>query len=142
MSYLFEIVIIILLIGINGFFALSEFAIVSSRKSRLRKRAEDGNTRAAIALELAENPTPFLSTIQIGITLVGICAGAFGGATIARGLAASLRDVPALAPYSDVISITLVVLVITYLTLIFGELVPKRIALDNAERIAASRRRR
>jgi putative hemolysin len=136
MSYLFEIVIIIVLILINGFLALSEFAIVSARKRRLRQRAKEGNERAAVALELAENPTPFLSTIQIGITLVGILAGAFGGATIARGLAVYFQKFPALVAYSDIMSIGLVVLVITYLTLIFGELVPKRLALDNAERIA------
>lgn len=136
MSYLLEIVIIIILIMINGFFALSEFAIVSARKIRLRQKAKEGDTRAGVALELAENPTPFLSTIQIGITLVGILAGAFGGATLARGLMAYLQEIPALAPYSEIISISLVVIVITYLTLIFGELVPKRLALDNAESIA------
>ncbi len=138
MSYLFEIVIILVLIALNGIFALSEFAIVSAKKTRLQQRAEGGDTRAATALGLANEPTPFLSTVQIGITVVGIFAGAFGGATIAKGIAPYFTEFPVLAPYSEVLSITLVVLVITYLTLIFGELVPKRIALNNAEDIAST----
>ena len=138
MSYLFEIVIILILIVINGIFAMAEFAIVSVKKIRLQQRADQGDTRAAAALELANEPTRFLSTIQIGITLVGIFAGAFGGATVAKGVAVYLKDFPALAPYSDILGITLVVLVITYLTLIFGELVPKRLALNNAESIASA----
>jgi putative hemolysin len=117
---------------------MSEFALVSAKKTRLRQRAEEGDMQAATALKLANEPTPFLSTVQIGITLVGIFAGAFGGATIAEEFAAYLRNFPALAPYSDLLSITLVVLVITYLTLIFGELVPKGIALNNAESIASN----
>lgn len=138
MSYIFEIIIILVLIALNGIFAMSEFALVSARKSRLQQQVEGGDARAAVALELANTPTPFLSTIQIGITLVGICAGAFGGATIAEGLSTYLKNIPTLAPYSDIISITLVVVVITYLTLIFGELVPKRLALNNAESIAST----
>jgi putative hemolysin len=138
MSYLIEIAIIIILIILNGILALSEFAIISAKKTRLQQRAEEGDTRAAAALGLANEPTSFLSTIQIGITLVGIFAGAYGGAIVAEGLALYFTEFPALAPYSEVLSITLVVLVITYLTLIFGELVPKRIALNNAENIAAS----
>lgn len=137
MSYFFEIIIVLVLIVLNGIFALSEFALVSAKKTRLRQRAEEGDTRAATALKLANDPTPFLSTIQIGITLVGIFAGAFGGATIAEELASYLQEIPALVPYSDALSIALVVLVITYLTLIFGELVPKRLALNNAEAIAS-----
>lgn len=137
MSYFFEIIIVLVLIVINGIFALSEFALVSAKKTRLRQRAEEGDERAASALKLANDPTSFLSTIQIGITLVGIFVGAFGGATIAEELASYLQEIPALAPYNDVLSITLVVLVITYLTLIFGELVPKRLALYNAETIAS-----
>ncbi len=137
MSYFFEIIIVLVLIVLNGVFALSEFALVSAKKTRLRQRAEEGDTRADTALKLANEPTPFLSTIQIGITLVGIFAGAFGGATIAEELASYLQEIPALAPYSDALSIALVVLVITYLTLIFGELVPKRLALNNAEAIAS-----
>lgn len=138
MSYFTEIAIVLVLIALNGLFSMSEFALVSARKTRLKQRAEKGDTRADVALKLANEPTPFLSTIQIGITLVGIFAGAFGGATIARGLAAYFEEIPALAPYSGGLSITLVVVVITYLTLIFGELVPKRLALGNAESIASA----
>lgn len=138
MSYLLEIVIVLILIALNGLFSMSEFALISAKKTRLKQRVEEGDTRAAVALKLANEPTPFLSTIQIGITLVGIFAGVFGGATIAKGLAAYLEKFPDLAPYSGALSITLVVLVITYLTLIFGELVPKRLALSNAESIASA----
>lgn len=138
MAYLLEIAIVLVLIALNGIFSMSEFALVSAKKTRLKQREDEGDTRAAVALKLANEPTPFLSTIQIGITLVGIFAGAFGGATIAEGLAAYLGKFPALSLYSDAISITLVVLLITYMTLIFGELVPKRLALNNAESIASS----
>jgi putative hemolysin len=137
MSYLFEIAIILILIMLNGILAMTEFAIVSAKKTRLQQRADRGDIRAAAALELSNEPTAFLSTIQIGITLVGIFAGAFGGATVAEGLSLYLKEFPALAPYSDLLSILFVVLVITYLTLIFGELVPKRLALNNAENIAS-----
>ena len=108
MSYLIEILIIIILIVLNGIFAMSEFAIVSARKVRLRQRAESGDTRAATALELANEPTTFLSTIQIGITLVGIFAGAYGGVTIAKKLATSFTSFPSLAPYAEILSVTLV----------------------------------
>jgi putative hemolysin len=138
MSYLFEIVIILILIVINGIFAMAEFAIVSVKKTRLQQRADQGDTRAAAALEIVNEPTQFLSTVQIGITLVGIFAGAFGGATVARELAVYFKEFPSMAPYSDLLSIVIVVLVITYLTLIFGELVPKRLALNNAENIASA----
>ncbi|HZK31070.1 MAG TPA: hemolysin family protein [Methanoregula sp.] len=138
MSYLLEIVIILILIVINGIFAMAEFAIVSVKKTRLQQRADAGDTGAVAALEIVNEPTQFLSTVQIGITLVGIFAGAFGGATVARELAVYFTEFPALAPYSDLLSIVIVVLVITYLTLIFGELVPKRLALNNAENIASA----
>jgi putative hemolysin len=137
MDYFFEIAIVLVLIVLNGIFSMSEFALVSARKIRLRKRAENGDKGAAVALKLANEPTSFLSIIQIGITLVGIFAGAFGGATIAGGLAAYFREFPVLARYSNALSITLVVLLITYLTLIFGELVPKRLALNTSESIAS-----
>jgi putative hemolysin len=138
MLYLFEIVIILVLIVLNGIFAMAEFALVSAKKSRLRQRADAGDPGASAAVALMDEPTSFLSTVQIGITLVGIFAGAFGGATVAAGLGDYLGQFPVLAPYGDILGITLVVLVITYLTLIFGELVPKRIALTNAEAIAAA----
>ena len=138
MSYLFEIIIILVLILLNGILAMAEFAVVSAKKTRLQQRADSGDKRAAVALELANEPTHFLSTIQIGITLVGIFAGAFGGATIAEELSLYLKEFPALAPYSDILAITFFVVLITYLTLIFGELVPKHLALNNAENIASS----
>jgi putative hemolysin len=137
MSYLVEIVIILVLIIINGIFAMAEFAMVSAKKTRLQQRADEGDAQAAAALEIANEPTRFLSTIQIGITLIGILAGAFGGTTVAKGIAAYLTEIALFAPYSDIIAITLVVIVITYLTLIFGELVPKHLALNNAENIAS-----
>lgn len=138
MSYLIDIIIILVLIIINGLFAMAEFAIVSARKTRLRQWADGGDTRAAAAITLAEEPTPFLSTVQIGITLVGIFAGAFGGATVAAGLAGYFRGFLPIAPYGDILGIALVVVAITYLTLIFGELIPKRIALTHADAIAVA----
>jgi putative hemolysin len=135
-SIIFEGLVVVLLIFINGIFAMSEIAVVSSRKTRLQQWAEEGNARARAALELANNPNQFLATIQIGITLVGILAGAFGGATIARELAVMLSDITWLQPYGHPLSLVLVVLGITYLSLIVGELVPKRLALNNPERLA------
>lgn len=122
MSYLLEIVILLVLIALNGIFSMSEFALVSSKKTCLRQRAEDGDTRAAVALKLSNDPTPFLSTVQIGIALIGIFAGAFGGATISEEFTAYLGKFPALSPYSNAISITLEVLLITYMTLILENL--------------------
>ncbi|HXH10628.1 MAG TPA: hemolysin family protein [Alphaproteobacteria bacterium] len=137
-SVTFEMVIIFLLIIANGVFAMSEIAVVSARRARLQQWANTGDTRARAALELANAPNQFLSTIQVGITLIGILAGAFGGATIARELEAELLEIPFLAPYSHAISLGIVVLSITYASLIVGELVPKRLALNNPERIAAA----
>jgi len=132
-----EILFLLLLILLNGVFAMAEIAIVSARKARLQQAAEEGDAGAQAALELANAPGRFLSTVQIGITLVGIFAGAFGGATLAEQLAAGLEKSPLLRPYSDLLSVGLVVLAITYLTLVLGELAPKRIGLANAERVAA-----
>jgi putative hemolysin len=137
-SMSFEVLVVFLLIIINGIFAMSEIAVVSARKTRLQQWAEEGNAKARAALELANNPNQFLATIQIGITLVGILAGAFGGATIAEELAAILNNISWLAPYSEPLSLALVVLVITYLSLVVGELVPKRLALNNPERLATA----
>jgi putative hemolysin len=131
-----EISIIILLIIINGLLALSELAIVSSRKTRLEQWAKEGNSRAAKALELASSPDSFLSTIQIGITFIGILAGAFGGATVAESITGYIALLPALSQYSEAIGVTIVVVCITYFSLVIGELVPKRIALNNPERLA------
>ena len=131
-----EIGIIFLLLIANGAFAMAEIAVVSSKKARLRRLADQGNARARIALELAEAPNRFLSTVQIGITLVGIFAGAFGGATIATELAKWIGQASSLAPYADKIGFGIVVLVITYFSLVMGELVPKRVGLSNPEGIA------
>jgi len=131
-----EIVIVLLLIVANGLFALSEAAVVASRKARLQQRAQEGDSNAQIALALAEDPSRFLSTVQIGITLIGIFAGAFGGATLATGVAHYIALLPGIGVYADTISLSLVVILITYLSLIVGELAPKRIALQNPERIA------
>lgn len=133
-----EILIVLLLIILNGIFAMAELAIISARKHALQQKAADGDQNAQRALDLAENPNRFLSTVQIGITLVGIFAGAFGGATIAEGLSRYLKTLPLIAPYSDGLALTIVVFIITYLSLVIGELVPKRIALSNPDRIARS----
>jgi len=131
-----EILIILILITLNGIFALSEIAIITSRKIKLQKLSKSGDKNADIAIELAESPNQFLSTIQIGITLIGILAGAFGGATIAQSISNNIRTVSSLQPYSEILGFLIVVLIITYLSLVIGELVPKRIALNNPERIA------
>lgn len=133
-----EIVLILLLILANGIFAMTEIAIVSSRKVRLERMADQGSRGARAALDLANEPTQLLSTIQIGITLIGIFTGAFGGATLAEGLEGYLKDVPVLAPYSGALSLGIVVSIITYLSLIVGELTPKKIALNNPESIATA----
>ena len=133
----FEILVILLLILLNGVFAMSELAVVSSRKVRLRQMAESGSAGAKTALRLIDDPGRFLSTIQIGITLVGIVAGAYGGARVAGPIGDHLEAIPALAGRGNAIAVTVVVAVITYLSLIVGELVPKRIALRNPERVAA-----
>lgn len=131
-----ELLIIFILILGNGLFAMTEIAIISSRKARLQQEVEKGNRRARVALHLANNPGRFLSTVQIGITLIGILAGAFGGLTIAKAISNALSEHPLLGPYSHLIGLAVVVAGITYATLIFGELVPKRIALNYPERIA------
>lgn len=128
--------IILLLLGANGVFAMTEIAVVSARKARLRHLAETGSLRARCALDLAESPNRFLSTVQIGITLVGILAGAFGGATIADELAAALHKVPLLAGYEQTLSLAVVVMGITFLSLVIGELAPKRMGLAHPESIA------
>lgn len=132
-----EIVLIFLMIIANGVFAMSEIALVSARKVRLEELARRGSRRAASALRLAQNPDRFLSTVQIGITLIGVLAGAFGGATIAEELAVLFT--PALGPrYSEYAGIGIVVVSITYLSLILGELVPKKIGMGHPERISAT----
>jgi len=132
----FEIVAIFLLLAANGIFAMSEIAVVTARKSRLQELAGQGIARARAALELANNPNQFLSTVQIGITMVGILAGALGGGTVTEWLAAQLNTIPVIAPYSRSLALGAVVLAITYCSVIIGELVPKRLALGHPESIA------
>jgi putative hemolysin len=132
----FELTIVALLILVNGAFSMAEMAIVSARKARLEHRARAGDQQARLALELASDPSLVLSTVQIGITLVGVLAGAFGGATLSNILARELEAIPALAANADAIALGIVVISIAYLTLIFGELVPKRLALQSPERVA------
>jgi putative hemolysin len=133
----FEIVVVALVILANGLFAMSEMAVVTSRKSRLQDWARRGNTRAKLALELAQNPSRFLPAVQIGITLVGIFTGAFGGRTIADRVATYLTTVPWIEPYSDAVALVIVVVAITYFFLVIGELVPKRLALRHPEAISS-----
>ena len=122
-SIVAEILIIIGLILINGMLALAEIAVVASRKSRLQRMADDGNPRATAALRIVESPADFLSTVQVGITLVGVLSGAFAGATIAEQLAESLSPFPLIRPYAETVAIALVVAAITYLSLIVGGVV-------------------
>ena len=131
-----EILAIFLLLIANGIFAMSEFAVVTARKSRLQELSDKGIARARAALELASNPNRFLSTVQIGITLVGILAGAFGGGALTEWLSAQLNTLPLIAPYSRSLALGIVVLSITYFSVIIGELVPKRLALGHPETIA------
>jgi putative hemolysin len=134
----FQSAIVVLLILLNGLFAMSETALVSARKAGLRQRADAGDNRARSALELANSPNRFLSTVQVGISLIGVLSGAVGGATIAEPLAGALSSaVPSLASYAGAISFCVVVGSITYLSLILGELVPKRLALNGAEAVAS-----
>lgn len=132
----FEILVIFILILFNGLFAMSEIAIVSCRKARLEKWAKEGNASAEAALALANEPNHLLATIQVGISGIAILTGAFGGATVSEALAAFLDHVEPLRPYSKALAMGTVVVSITYLSLILGELVPKRVALINAEKIA------
>lgn len=135
---MFEIVLILLLIIANGVFSGSEIAIVSARKVRLEQLAKEGNLKARVALKLANSPNNLLSTVQIGITLIGIVSGAVGGATVSGHLETLLARVAFLKPYSEPLSFGIVVTLLTYLSLVVGELVPKRLALNNPEPIACA----
>lgn len=137
MSLFLEIVIIFLLILINGFFAMSEIALISSRKVRLEQRAEEGDRGAAAALELTQSANRLLSSVQIGITLVSMFTGVLGGATLAAQLTKLLVKIPWLVPYASGVSLVLVVLLTTYFSLVLGELIPKRLGLNNPEKIAS-----
>lgn len=133
---LIEIAVIAALILGNGIFAMAEIAVVSARRERLSALADQGRAGAATAIKLAEDPNRFLATVQVGITVIGILSGAFGGATLANRLAGTLDDIPALADYSQPLSFAIVVIVIAYFSLVIGEIVPKRLGLRNPERVA------
>ena len=132
-----EILIVVVLTVVNGVLAMSELAVVSARTSRLRAMADQGNKGAATAILLAEEPGKFLSSVQIGITLVGILSGAFSGATLGLRLTDWLKSVGMAGSLADVLGVGLIVVLITYISLIIGELVPKQIALRDAEGVAA-----
>jgi putative hemolysin len=133
-----EILLLLLLTIVNAIFVMSEMAIVSVRKVRLQQLANQGDASARVALELANAPNQFLATVQVGITLIVILSGAFGESVIARQLTPLLELIPGIEPYREAIASTSAILTVTYLTLIIGELVPKRLALNNPERIAAA----
>lgn len=133
-----EIIFIFLLALINGVLAMSETAIISVRKARLQNLAKNGDKKARLALQLANNPNEFLSTVQFGITLIGIITGAYSGAAISASLEDVLRNMQYVGKYASEISFTIVVISITYLNLLIGELVPKRIALNNPVKLARS----
>lgn len=132
-----QFALLLLLLVANGLFAMAELAVASSRKIRLQQRAEAGDAGARAALDLANDPGRFLSTVQIGITLIGVLTGAFGGSSLGAVFGRWLANVPGLASYSQGLGVGLAVVLITYLSLIIGELVPKQLALGNAETIAA-----
>ncbi|WP_143307865.1 hemolysin family protein [Chitinophaga vietnamensis] len=131
-----EVVIILILILLNGIFSMSEIAMVSARKIRLEHLANKGDEKAKAALKLANNPDTFLSTVQIGITLIGILTGIYSGESIKTDVIAFINQVPALQPYSGPLATILIVVVITYFSLVLGELVPKRIGMAKPEAIA------
>lgn len=131
-----EILIILLLVLLNGVFAMSELSLVSSRKFKLENFKKQGKSGAKAALELSENPTKLLSTVQIGITLIGVMLGVYGGENLTDDLDAFIQTIPFLAPYSNTLAVGLVVLMITYLSIVLGELFPKRVGMTFPESIA------
>jgi len=133
-----QILTIFLLILLNGVFATAEIALVSARKVRLEQAVRDGSKGAEAALGLMQNPNRFLSTVQVGISLIGVFSGALGGATLSEDFAVTLARNPRLAPYSEPIALIVVSLGITYFSLVLGELIPKRVALSNPERLAST----
>lgn len=136
-TLILEIAITFALIVANGFFAASEIALVSARRGRLEAQAHAGSQGAREALTLSEHSDRFLATVQVGVTFIGTIASAFGGARISVALAAPLRTAPLIGPYANAVAFTIVVLLITYFTLVIGELVPKRLGLNHAEAVAA-----
>ena len=129
---IFEIIIILILIILTGYLSMAELAVVSVRKAKMQKYLEEGNENAQIVIDLLEDPNEFLSTVQIGISLIGVLTGAFGGVTLAEPLSKLISFIP----YNEPISVIIVVIVTTYLTLVVGEIVPKVIALNNPEKVS------
>src|SRR5215208_1782982 len=131
-----EILILLGLIIINGLFVMSEIALVSARKPRLEAMAEKGDKKAESALKLSNSPELFLSAAQIGITLIAILTGVYSGERFGKQLTPSIEKIEFLRPYANTIATTIVVIIVTFLSIVFGELIPKRIGLLNAERIS------
>ena len=127
-----KIIIILVLIIFTGYLSMAELAVVSIRRAKMQKYLEDGNQNAQIVFDLLEDPNEFLSTVQIGISLIGVLTGAFGGVTLAKPLAQYISFIP----YAEPVSVAIVVIVTTYLTLVIGEIVPKVIALNDPERVS------
>jgi putative hemolysin len=130
------ILIIFILILVNGVFSMSEIALVSSRKIRLEHAAKKGNKQAKEALRLANNPGKFLSTVQIGITLTGILTGIYSGERLTNSLEEKLIEIPHIGQYADTIAVAIILILLTFVSLVLGELVPKRIGLSSPEAIS------
>ncbi len=133
-----DIFILCLLILLNGLFSMAEISLVSARKGRLESQAEKGDKNARAALELSNHPELFLSAVQIGITLISIITGVYSGERFGKDLQPWVEKIAVLKPYAETISTTLIVIIVTYLSIVFGELIPKRIGLLRAEKIAKS----
>ena len=133
-----QLSLLLFLFVLNGAFAMSEIAVVRARRSRLQQMANRGSVGAQQALKLGSSPTRFLSSVQVGITSVGILTGAIGEAAVASRLRPLFQQVPALAPYANVLALVTMVALVTYVSLILGELVPKRLALAQPERVAST----
>ena len=131
-----EILIILFLILLNGVFSMSEIALISARKNRLENAAKKGNKNAKVALDLANSPNTFLSTVQIGITLIGILTGIFSGDKITTDVRVFVESFAFLKPYAESVAVGIVVVVLTFFSLVLGELLPKRIGLNYPEAIA------
>ncbi|GGK66002.1 hemolysin family protein [Rufibacter glacialis] len=131
-----EILILVILTLLNGFFALSEISIISVRKDRMKRKAQEGNKNAQVVLDLLEEPEDFLSAVQVGITLIGVVLGAYGGAALSDDMRVVLEQVAFLAPYAQTLSIVIVIGLITYFSIVIGELIPKTLAMGNSEAIA------
>jgi putative hemolysin len=131
-----DIIILGFLILLNGLFSMSEIALVSARKARLEGQAEKGDKKARLALELSNHPEKFLSAVQIGITLISIVTGVYSGERFSKDLQPYIKKIALFEPYAEAISTTLIVIVVTFISIIFGELIPKRIGLLRSEKIA------